>query len=433
MHAAAALLITGAVSTAAMPAEKASHRRTESQAELSLEQAIVMARKRSPDVAIGAGMVRQAEATRVGAGIIMPTNPRLSADIRPPLPKENWSVGYSASLETLFDVGGAPGARVREANRRAEAARADLAVTTFYAGLQAWRLYLAAAISQERLQETKEALVIGERVLSASRERLGAGAASEIEEAQASMDVAQLNASIESIARQREIQLMELRRVLDLPAQTKLVLTTRPLDPPAPPPLAALVDRAYQSRPELAARRARMQLLEATKARLAKEAFPKVGFFVGYDNSPGPAAYLFGGASIELPVAQRNQGPRAVAAREMETEQARLEVEVRQIERDVHTAWAAYEARRGELKILAERAIPAAQRNMDLVETGWRAGRFDIFRVATAARDLVRVRATRLDVLEATWAERIGLEQAAGLGAKPVQDTSASSSGATGG
>jgi outer membrane protein TolC len=55
-----------------------------------------------------------------------------------------------------------------------------------------------------------------------------------------------------------------------------------------------------------------------------------------------------------------------------------------------------------------------AERTLALVETGWRSGRFDIFRVTTAARDVARVRSLRLDALEAAWLDRIALERATG-------------------
>ena len=116
----------------------------------------------------------------------------------------------------------------------------------------------------------------------------------------------------------------------------------------------------------------------------------------------------------ELPFAQRNQGPRAVAQAEIGAEQERLDLEMRRIARDVAAARTAYEGRRAELKVLDETALPAAQRTLELVEAGWRAGRFDLFRVTTAARDITRLRSRRLDAIEAAWLERIALFRAVG-------------------
>ena len=48
------------------------------------------------------------------------------------------------------------------------------------------------------------------------------------------------------------------------------------------------------------------------------------------------------------------------------------------------------------------------------MEIGWLAGRFDIFRVTTAARDVARVRGLRLDALEAAWVARVALDRAVG-------------------
>ena len=92
----------------------------------------------------------------------------------------------------------------------------------------------------------------------------------------------------------------------------------------------------------------------------------------------------------------------------------RLEIEARRIVRDVFASRSAYESRREQLRILTEGALSNAERTLELVETGWRSGRFDIFRVTAAARDLARVRGLRLDLLEAVWMERIALDRAVG-------------------
>ena len=120
------------------------------------------------------------------------------------------------------------------------------------------------------------------------------------------------------------------------------------------------------------------------------------------------------GVSIELPFAQRNQGPRAVTARQREGVRTRIELEARRLSRDVVAAWNAYEARRLELERITQRAMPAAAKTLAFAEAGWQAGRFDLFRLLTAARDALRLRANRIDVLESAWIARIELERAVG-------------------
>ena len=59
-------------------------------------------------------------------------------------------------------------------------------------------------------------------------------------------------------------------------------------------------------------------------------------------------------------------------------------------------------------------ACPRPTRSFELAEAGWQAGRFDWFRVALAARDLVELRAQRIEALAALWAQRIVLARARG-------------------
>ena len=66
---------------------------------------------------------------------------------------------------------------------------------------------------------------------------------------------------------------------------------------------------------------------------------------------------------------------------------ARLDAQLRQVVRDVAQARDAYESRRRELAVLAAKAVPAAERTLELVEAGWLAGKID---EAAAARHVAR-------------------------------------------
>lgn len=382
---------------------------------LSLKEAISRAEQRAPDVVLAGGAVREAKAQRVAAGVIFPVNPRLSGDARPPITGGTLGdLGYAANLEVYFDAGGAPGARVREAERAGDVAVANLALERLRGRIAAWVAYLQVRVADARIQETKALVGIGERILRASKLRGAAGASGDIEETLATSDLGQLRAAIESASRQREEHLATLRDLLDLPATQPLVLTTPLEEPPPAPETEALVARAVQTRPELAQIRARLAFLEARYERLDRERFPRLGAYVGVDAAPVSPIFGVLGLSIELPVFQRNAGPRAVVDAERATERDRQDLQARRILREVVAIRAAYESRRSELQLLSTTVVPPAERTLELVEQGWLAGRFDVFRVATAARDVARVRASRLDALEAAWLARIALDRAAG-------------------
>ena len=382
---------------------------------LSLKDAILRAEQRAPDVVLAGHAVREAKAQRVSAGVVFPVNPRLSGDARPPITGGTIAdIGYSASLELFFDAGGAPGARVREAERGAEVATADLALERLRGRIAAWVAYLQVRVADARIEETRALVNIGERILRASKQRGAAGASGDIEETLATSDLGQLRVAIASAERQREEHIAALRDLLDLPSAQALILTT-PLDEPPPAPTTdALIARAVQARPELAQIRARLAFLDARYERLNRERFPRLGAYIGVDAAPVSPIFGVIGLSVELPLFQRNAGPRAVVQAARNTEAERQELQARRILREVVAIHAAYESRRTELKLIATSVVPAAERTLELVEQGWLAGRFDVFRVATAARDVARVRASRLDALEAAWLARIALDRAAG-------------------
>ena len=383
---------------------------------LTLAQAISRADARAPDVVMAHHAVREAEARRVGAGVVFPANPRLSVDARPPVTGGAViaDIGYGATLDLPFEVGGAPAARVREADRWAGVARAELGVERLRSRDIAWTAYLRAKVAEQRIVELELSLAIAERVLAASRQRADAGASADIEQSLASAEVAQLQLAIQQSARAQRTHVMELKDALDMPALEPVALVTRVEEPPPAPSDQILVSRALEMRPELAVIKQRIMLLDATGDRLRKELFPRMGMYVGVDAAPQSPIFGMVGLSIELPVAQRNQGPRARVEAARAGEVTREDLTARRIVRDVLAARDAYEARRIELRVLTESALPSVLRTLELVEIGWRAGRFDVFRVTTAARDVARVRGQRLDALEAAWMERIAIDRAVG-------------------
>jgi cobalt-zinc-cadmium efflux system outer membrane protein len=382
---------------------------------LSLAEAQARAAAYSPEVALAAGRVRAAEATRVGAGLRTPVNPRISADARPGLDAATrGDVGYAAGLDVLLEVNDAPGARVREAGQRTRAAQADASVARLDARLQATELYVAVQLAQVRIDHIKETINLAERLLAAARERRASGAAGDIDVTSAGVELAERRAQLRQAEADRLRVDGELRYVLGLPSNAAVHLTSSVDAPERLPALAALLGQAQQNHPDLAAIQERINLLASSEERLRKEAQPKVGVFGALDASPASPVFGVVGMSVELPLFQRNQGPRAVAAAERNMEADRLQISRRRIDQMMRATHAAYDLRLAELEVLAREGIPAAEERLRLVEQGWRAGRFDVFRLVAAAQDLARLRFMRVDVIERIWQERLILERLTG-------------------
>jgi outer membrane protein TolC len=383
--------------------------------QLSLADAQTRAVTSAPEVALARGRIRAAEASRVGAEIRVPVNPRLSVDARPGLDASSrGKLGWSSTLDVLMEVGDVPGARLREADQRTRVARADHEVTRLEARLRATELYVAVQLGELRLHHARETSALAERLLVAARERVGAGAASDIDLTSANVELAERRAQLRDAIAERTHAEGELRLLMAVPPGAPLRLTSA-VDLPGPPPsLDQLLAWARERHPDLAAIEARLGLLASADERLRREARPKVGVFGGVDASPASPLFGMVGLSVELPFFQRAQGPRAVVAAEKQVELDRLEASRRRIDQMLRSIHAALEVRQGELQVLAKDGIPAAEERLRLVEQGWRAGRFDVFRLIAAAQDLARLRSMRLEVLERLWQDRLTLERLTG-------------------
>jgi cobalt-zinc-cadmium efflux system outer membrane protein len=384
---------------------------------LSLEQAVQRALARSPEAVLGERAVDAARATRVGAGLRVASNPRISGDLRPNLDPSlaGANPGFGAMTELRFDVFGAPGARIAEAERRVAAAGAELALTRLDARLQTTSAYIRAQLAEESLATAEELLAIAARVLAAVDERAAVGAASDVDATSAQLAVADARAERAGAEAARDDALRDLGALLDLDPGERPSLTTPITELPAPPTAAALARLATRRHPEVAVSDARAAVHEATRTRLARELAPQIGVYAGLDLAPASPMFGLLGLSVELPVFQRNQGPRAVAAAEREREETRAALTARRIARDVDWLRDAYAARRDAATTLDTDAVPTAARRLALIEEGWRLGRLDVFRVTTARDDLLRARTRRLNALADAWATWIALERAMGV------------------
>jgi outer membrane protein TolC len=383
----------------------------------SLESVLARAKVAAPGVQVAQRQVQEAEASRVGQGLPFATNPRLFADYRPlvielPGQPSDPRHGYLVGLDGLLEVSGASGARLTEADKRVVLARQELAFEQASAAAAAWRFVAEVSLSAERVKTAERAVAVQGRVESAAREQFKAGVVGEPEVAVVSVEAASVKAQVEEAKREAMAANFSLQQVLDVPAGT-LEMAGLSLRPPPLPSEDELLTRAVRQRPELAAIKARLALLEVSDDRLAREGFPKVGYNVGLDTAPASPGFAFLGLSVELPLL-RNQGARAVVQAQRETEKTRLEASIRRAEREVRASRASAQSRLNQVVLLEEQAIPNARRSAELVEVGWRSGRYDLFRLTTALREVVRVEREWLESLAAAWADYIELQRVSG-------------------
>jgi cobalt-zinc-cadmium efflux system outer membrane protein len=255
-------------------------------------------------------------------------------------------------------------------------------------------------------------------VLESARARVRAGAASDVELHLSEVEAGRLvHERIEAFLA-IDAAAGELRRLLDLPVDHPLQLTT----PLAVPPVTPLADDVHAAIRSAIARRVELKVLASTRTaldasvvRYRREVVPSPTLFVDVQRQQPGQLYVGGGIGIGLPVWRRNQGELARTRAETDEVRENEAIAVADIGIEVTRLCHAVRAHREEATLWTEHILPAALSNVDLVHSGWTAGKFDIFRLVTVAREAGEARTRELQVLGDLWAATIELERATGV------------------
>lgn len=376
-----------------------------------------------------------AEGARVQAGLR--PNPELETVIGPRgIFGETNKHEFEVGVAQRFELGGKRGRRIDVAEAESERARAavDAVLNRYTADV---RGAVARAQGADRLLATFSELVrLNDDLARLTRARLAEGDAS-------GLDVA----LIEQESDRQRVQVIEARSLLDIEialirelvgAAAGEALVLAPLSDT--PPLAAqgadeLSLLARQSRPELLAARAAEKAAEA-RLRLAEAGrTPDVVASVRYSTSrldqaeagalagPLPERTLRFGISIEIPVANRNQGEilSGVAARSQAL--AEREAVEATITRDVADAFARYRAASESLTLYATGILPRQRRTLESVRQAYGLGGLSVFDVLAEQRRTVEIETAYAAALRDTYVALAALEAAVGAPLVTVERT----------
>jgi cobalt-zinc-cadmium efflux system outer membrane protein len=295
-------------------------------------------------------------------------------------------------------------AELREAVARAETrARARAA----YVGAQLAGAQVDAAKAREKLVE---------KLLSAVEARAAAGAASDVDLAQARLERgAARGARVDATLAAAEA-LSRLRPLIGLPAAQSLVLDGG-LATPLPPPgdLPTLLARAEERRLELAALGAQKAEIDADLERLRREAIPSPTLFVELERDLPGQLLVAGGIGLPLPAWRRGQGEIALAQAERRRLDDERELVAREVVAEVERAFQTEQAAREMSEVFEREVLPAATQAIALMTEGWQAGKFDLFRLLQTSRDASEARRLYLETLGKLWTASIDLDRAVGL------------------
>jgi cobalt-zinc-cadmium efflux system outer membrane protein len=388
---------------------------------LSLDDALQRVDDQNPIVQMARRERLVVAAGRVGAGVRMPYNPVASTTLghrwdssasNPQSQGFEWAV----RVEQPVEIGGQRAARLSEVDRAIQAALARERLARVEARARVRAAYITALVTQAQVEAAKRQEELANRVYESAKARVAAGAASDVETHLAEVERGRVRHDRVEAELSVAESINQVRLLLGIPVTTDLELTTALGEPQVDvAPVPALLEMAMARREELKALAATRSQLDAAIVRLRRELIPTLAFGVDVMQQQPGQTYVGGALAFALPFFQRNQGPIAQARAEIDRTDFEQRWTVAQVQADVALSFRTVQARQEESRLWTERILPSAEANVDLVTQGWRAGKFDLFRVIQVNREAGEARRRQLGVLGLLWHAVIDLDRATGV------------------
>jgi cobalt-zinc-cadmium efflux system outer membrane protein len=387
---------------------------------LTLGDALQLAEEISP-LLRRARAEREAVAARnVGASVLMPANPVIAGGAGPrrevvgPNTTDR-GLQYFGHLEQTFEIANQRGARREVVSRAVHTAELRVVVARAETRARVRSAYVATQLALAMVDAAKQREKLVAQLLDAVRARVAGGASSNVD-----LELARLERGSAARARVDATlaaadALARLRLLIGLPPAQQLVLDERPAAPPQRgEALPSLLARAQAQRAELAALASGIEEIDADIVRLRRERIPSPTVFVDLERDLPGQLFVGGGLAIPIPVWRRQQGELALAHADRFRVQEEQVVVARDVALEVERAFQIEGAQREMATLLDADVLPAADAAVTLMTEGWRAGKFDLFRLLQVTREASLARRLYLETLGLLWESSIELDRALG-------------------
>ena len=386
---------------------------------LTLDDALARAEEASAVVRRATAEKTTAEARDVGASAVLPSNPLIAVGLGPRRELQEGAptqkgVQYAIHAEQMVEVANQRGARRAEVAGAVEVARARVTLARAETRARMRAVYVGAQLAASQLRSARSRETLAGTLFDSVSTRVQTGAASDVELELARLEQGRAVRDRISAELAVELALAELRLLVALPPETALELATPLANPPPPARLTTLIEQAKERRAELRVLSASQQALDAAVVRLRRDVFPNPTLFLDVQRDLPGQLYVGGGVALPLPTWRRNQGELAIARAERARLQEEEAITMREVVADVARAYRAALAQAEAVEVVEHRLLPAAEAQLALITEGWRAGKFDLFRVISASREASDAHRSLLEALGALWEARIAVDRAAG-------------------
>ena len=383
---------------------------------LTPEEAVHLAQASNLDLRTLAAEVDGAKARLTGASLLFQGNPSLTATAGPRSSPAGRSRDESIQILQPIEIGGQRGARIEVAQAALDAAGARLQARRAEVSAAVHEAFGRALAADQRVLLAAEALTVAKAGAAAAQERFEAGAAALLEVNTARVEIGRMARDRGDAERRSAEVLADLHLLLGLdPAEALLLQGELRTETPGPGEESQLIEQALANRAEIAQSRSELDAANAAARLAARERIPTPKIGAGYSREQeSDTRILQALLSFDLPLFNRNQAARGVAAARVSELESALAATRHRVRQEVSTAVARLRAARFAADGYASDVVKAMQENMELGAESYREGKIDFLQLLLIRRQALEARNEHIDVLEELHTARARLDRAVG-------------------
>lgn len=374
---------------------------------LSLEQAVALAIKHNPDLAVSKFSTRMAESETIGASLL--PNPELEFEYEDfDAPEKTLTIGY------LIELGGKRSHRMNVADADLELAEIELEAARIELIYETASAFVDVLAARENLRIAREKYKLADQVYETAKERVLAGTVSPMEQVTAKVKRSNAGLDVQNAEDALGMARTDLWAMWGgLPDDFKTVKGNFDRIEPVPSyeALAAAMENAPRIRTKYAQIKVSQNQLDLEKRNRIPDLTLSGG--IKKTDDTDDEIYIVG-LSLPLPLFDRNQAGVARTAAALDRQTAALSAEKNRLTKELNNAFQILKTAHQQTNTIKTEILPAAQSVFDAVREGYQEGEFGFLDLLEAQSTLYESHESHVQSLEKYHHAVISLEKMLG-------------------
>ncbi len=387
--------------------------------EVSLGGILAYADRYSPVLAVARSTRSRAEAARVAASILLPTNPEVTVAAGPRFGASGRGIDVTVTLMQQIQVAGERGLRIDAADRLRDITDAEIEQMRWAVHCDVHEAFHRALVERDLLRLAERVVTFQQEVLLVVQRQIAAGETAPLALRLAQAEVAQAQQVLVAAQQAFLVSRIRLAQLSGWPAAAPPMPNGTADAPQDPPPVDFLAALARERLPSLRAAALRIREAEARADLADREAWPRPSVGLQYSRegtlaSEGLVESVLGIVSIPIPSFQTNQGERALARADATVAQAELGAAQQLLDGQIAQARSEVVAAAQRARTYGTEILPRFEENLTLLRRSFELGEIDILALSAGLERFLRIQSDALGAQQDYFVALAALERVVG-------------------